>query len=107
MRNARVACRRPPPSRPLESNTSSDTENLRSLLTEFTKDGKLPSPHSLGLFLGQYRGKPLKDGDRTWVLDRVSLHGADRWTVREAKNPNSAPLVVEVNDSPPDDSTPF
>ena len=91
----------------LESNTSSDTENLRSLLTEFTKDGKLPSPHSLGLFLGQYRGKPLKDGDWTWVLDRVSLHGADRWTVREAKNPNSAPLVVEVNDSPPDDSTPF
>ena len=55
-----------------------DHELLRAVLTESTRDGKLPSPQGLGNSLGKVRGRPVAGRS----LDRVEVHGIYRWFVR-------------------------
>ena len=53
-------------------------EALRAVLTEATKDGKLPSPQALGNTLGRVRGRPVAGRS----LERTEAYGVNRWFVK-------------------------
>ncbi|HMB08253.1 MAG TPA: hypothetical protein VKP69_31550, partial [Isosphaeraceae bacterium] len=76
-------------------------EDFLALMVESSKDGKLPNPHSLGTFLGKYRGRPLEARDaagvveHVWVLGQSEKRGTPRWVVRDAKtheDPDDTPF---------------
>jgi hypothetical protein len=63
-------------------NHPGDHELLRTTLTETTKDGKLPSPNSLGNLLGKVRGQPVEGR----YLERVKS-GVGQWFVKTVPHP--------------------
>jgi hypothetical protein len=76
-------------------NHPGDHELLRALLTESTRDGRLPSPQGLGNLLGKVRGRPVAGRS----LDRVEVHGISHWFVRTKET------VLPLEE--PDAGTPF
>ena len=66
----------------LESNPGAH-ETLRTVLTESTKDGKLPSPQALGNTLGKVRGRPVAGRS----LERTEAYGVNRWFVKGPASP--------------------
>ena len=62
--------------------------DLRTLLAESTKDGRLPSPQGLGNMLGRVRGRPVAGR----ALDRTEIHGLYHWFVRETVSPTETPF---------------
>jgi hypothetical protein len=72
---------------------------LRGILTEMTKDGRLPSPQQLGNLLGKARGR-VRNG-RTIDL---KPWGYGLWFVREIKPTSQAPIPPAPSDGAPDDS---
>ena len=61
-----------------------DHESLRALLTESTRDGKLPSPQQLGNLLGKVRGRVVKgrslntsvyEGTNLWFVHTLPTKG--------------------------------
>lgn len=52
--------------------------DLHTLLSESTRDGRLPSPQHLGNTLGRVRGRVVAGK----ALDRTEIHGVNQWFVR-------------------------
>jgi hypothetical protein len=86
-------------------NHPGDHELLRTTLTETTKDGKLPSPNSLGNLLGKVRGQPVEGR----YLERVKS-GVGQWFVKTvphpAKTAPTAPLDAPAAEEG-EDPSPF
>src|SRR5512135_2424669 len=62
----------------LLENHPSEHELLYALLTESTRDGRLPTPNSLGNLLGKIRGRTHSGRS----LERIESYGVNRWFVK-------------------------
>jgi hypothetical protein len=62
---------------------------LHTILTESTKDGKLPSPNVLGNLLGKVRGQPVEGR----YLER-DKSGINHWFVRTTAKASAIPAAL-------------
>jgi hypothetical protein len=78
----------------LLENHPSEHELLYALLTESTRDGRLPTPNSLGNLLGKIRGRTHSGRS----LERTESYGVNQWFV---KTPKAPPPAQPDGDEPP------